>query len=295
MENKEYEKKGSLLDFYMENDKPVLILKDGFPWLSVTRIVTDDETTLDKFNEFCKLTDENQWLAWGKVLGTPDCMFKLAREGIGRKEKKQVMAAWWAKEHGLEDVYEELGIKITRQPQFDEKEFNRRLEYYGISSLSEKEKDLSWYALEGYLRTGYFEWEEVWDHKVFSYAVPTSASRTAPGELWILGDGIYNLLSDEKNPLVAGNAKCSTINLRYSRNIDPETLEVPNGDDGEDLRWDESSRIKGKYESESECDYDSFTEELKCKIDDIINNMPWDVTWSKGKGREWDKIRITYK
>ena len=139
MENKEYEKLDEVIDFYTENGKSVLILQDRFIRLSVARVVTDDERTLDKFTAACGLSDDYKSLLreWSKALGATDAMID-----------------------------------------------------------SDSDDDLV----------------NLWQRKTDTVVVPICVHRSAPGELWILGDGDYNLLIDQEDPLVAGNASCISIN-----------------------------------------------------------------------------------
>ena len=218
MENKEYEKSDEFIDFYTENGKPVLVLKDEFIRLSVARVVTDDERTLDKFTAACGLSDKLLVREWSKALGATDAMID-----------------------------------------------------------SDSDDDLV----------------KLWEKKTDTVVVPVCLHRSAPGELWILGDGDYNLLIDQEDPLVAGNASCISINLRYSRNIDFEEEEIL--DDGEELRLVYSSCINGVYNWDFRFGVEYVPDEVKDKVEELFEKMPWDITFVENERKWRDQVKITYK
>ena len=218
MENKGYKKPDEFVDFYTENSKPVLVLKDKFIRLSVARVVTDNERTLDKFTEACGLSDKFLLREWSKALGATDAMID-------------------------SDSYDDL--------------------------------------------------VHLWQSKTDTVVVPICLHRSAPGELWILGDGDYNLLIGQENPLVAGNASCLSINLRYSKYIDFEEEEIL--DDGEELRLVYSSRINGVYNSDFRFGIEYVPDEVKYEVEKLFERIPWDITFVEDERKRRDKVKITYK
>ena len=292
MENKESQRAG-MIDYYMENGKPVLVIGDGFNYFSVTRVLTDDETTLDKFDEVCGLTDKSLYYSWAKVLGTPASMFKLNSEKIDNTNLNRIMAAWMAKEHGFDDIYYEIMNTNFLDDHPDKKKCDELYERF-VSKLEDKEKALAGHALVSYLKTGQFTRDDLWISKTDSRVTPLCVHRSAPGELWLLGDLHFDLLADQVNPLVSGNAKCISVNLRYSRDFDIDEQEALDG--GEDLWFQFSSRINGKYKWDSRTDgFDYIPDEAKADVDEIFKKLPWEITYINGNDQWHNQIKITYR
>ena len=293
-------KKSAFCDSYTENGKSVMTFYDEFVGLSVVRAVTDNETTLDVFDKLCGTNILGQLDEWDRILGAPEEMLVLKHEEFDDTNKVKIMAAWWAKEHGLHEIYRNLGEVIIRTPDKNESYYDKLLEEYEFPQLGEREKEYAGYACVSYLKTGCFTCGDLIYSRLNGTVYPLCICRTAPGELWILGDGGYNfdLLHDEKNPVLKGNAECEWINLRCSRRIGPEEIDELIYDE-EEIVAGKTSNIKGKHMHEF---YDYISNEWQLKhIDELFNNMPWKVDFYEDNAFNGHnevkikKVKVSYK
>ena len=80
----------SAIDFQLQNGMPKITYQNCFRVLGVTRVITDDETTLNIFDDCCKISaqdphnDQALADAWDRALGATDDMLAIAHSpGIG--------------------------------------------------------------------------------------------------------------------------------------------------------------------------------------------------------------------
>ena len=284
----------SVIDFQLQNGKPKITHKNWFRALGVTRVLTDDETTLDIFDDCCKISaqaphnDQTLADAWDRALGATDDMLAIAHADFNRRTIL-VMGTWWAREHGLNDIAKDFAERVeSHLKPWSSKPAIMTLEE-AIANLNEKERELAPLVIRSYLQTGYPDWRGLRVNRTEGNPRPLHVRRTAPGELWLLADCCYNLLMESTcrfGQLVAGNAYLQSVSLLSpcARKFD------------DPIDWLDISRIHGVYQNHGEEDC-CFTSKYQEKADQLIASMPWEVTWSEPEDEDSyeEKMFVTYK
>ena len=284
----------SVIDFRLQNGMPKITYKNCFGTLGVTRVVTDDETTLDIFEDCCKISTQNpdneQELAdaWDRALGATDDMLAIAHADFDRRTVL-LMGTWWPREHGLSDIAKDFAAwaESWLKPSSSEPAIMTLDE--AVANLSEKERKLAPLVIRSYLQTGCPDWQGLRVNRTEAQPRPLLIRRTTPGELWLLGDSCYNLLRESDcrfGQLVVGNAYLQSVSLLSpcARKFD------------DPIDWLDVSRVHGVYQNHGEEDR-CFAPEYQEKADRLIASMPWEVAWSEPEDADSyeEKMLVTYK